>query len=243
MISQSRIFSSLTQTLCVSALLVPSLASASIITYTDQAAFLAAAQQIPNTITELDTFDSSTPKPPDITVQTWTDWPGHIGEPGYGHVSNGVWDDCVGKVCGFVTDSFTKWIFAKPAYAFGATFNYGDLSYPITDIGISFGYNWINPPLQNGFFGFISSTPIGGFTVTEDVWTDHSTPGLPIWAIRNAQAYTMDNMYVQIDPPGLSSPAPEPATSALIAMSLLLLCILARRRGAEWQIYSQRRTR
>ena len=190
-----------------------SLAAGTITTYTDQAAFLAAAQAIPNTSTELETFDSPGIAAPDLAVQTWTDWPGHRGQPGYGHVADGLWLDCVGKACDTVTDSYTKWIFGKPAYAFGATFNYGGFVDLPGALGISFNYGMVGAPLTNGFFGFTSTDPLSSITVTNNAWRNFPLDFPDLW-IRNSQPYIMDNLYIQVDSPG--SPAPEPASWAFM---------------------------
>jgi len=183
-------------------------------TYTDQSAFLAAIQDIPNTTTELETFSESTLTAPGLSVATWGRW----AQPhyGFGSIVDGVWNDCVGRDCGITPDSRTTWSFAYPTYAFGATFDYEVWQFYAGSIGLSFDFNHVNPPIRNGFFGFTSSEPMSSLLVTQNAWKDF--PPDFMQTILMQQYYTMDNLYFAED-----APAPEPSTWALLGIGALLV--------------------
>lgn len=187
-----------------------------IATYTDQAAFLAAAQTIPNTTTELETFSSPAITAPDLSVQTVSGMGPYGPYAGYGRVANGVWRDCLGRPCGDPATgreyyySTTTWQFSKPTYAFGATFNYDQDNGPLAS-GISLtadtaGGN-IAAPLTDGFFGFVSQAPFTSVVV----WNG---PGLS--DDRQDQYYTMDNLEFE-------TTAPEVGTTALMLIGFALV--------------------
>lgn len=185
-------------------------ALSSTVTYTNQADFLAAAAATPDTTTELETFSGPAVTAPGLSVVTHGGW--HPNGAGYGYIANGEWNDCVGRDCDVISDSTTVWTFAKPIYAFGATFDYAgwQLS-PGFSPGLSLNYGLVDPPIQNGFFGFVSDQPMSSVVVTENAWADF-IPEVP------EQLYRMDNLYFAED-----SPVPEPATWALLLVGAGLL--------------------
>jgi hypothetical protein len=208
-------------------LLAASVSYGATVTYTDQAAFLAAAQTIPNTSTELETFDSGAITAPNLSVQDYSDWGHHNAVP-LGNISNisnnGTFNGCVGYNCNDYMYASTVWSFGKPVYAFGAT-----LAYPASEpqaAGIQADGTVF--PFQNGFFGFVSDQPFTSLTFRENE-LNSPPPGGCGACLPATQYYALDNLYIQIDPPGASD-APEPGTFALLTLPLIALGLYRRRR-------------
>jgi hypothetical protein len=164
--------------------LTASVSYGSVVFYTNQSAFLQASQQIPNTRTELETFDGPGLNIPVLSFQDYSNWPeydqqGHILPlPSYlGYLastttlSNGVLNGCEGHACfngeGYVPNISTLWSFNKPIFAFGATFQYLNRDLYTAD-GVS-GF-----PYLDGFSGFVSDQPLTSllFTAAEDTTQD-----------------------------------------------------------------------
>lgn len=215
------------RTLPLLALCAASAASASITTFTDQAAFLAAAAAIPGTETLKETFGGPLTK---VHLQDYSDFP-HFGPDGkllpadsiFGYkakvtsIGGGRLTGCVGHICnGNVVNVTTVWTFTRPLVAFGATFNYSYLDDPNNPPRLN-GIRGLG--FRNGFFGFISSDPIGSFAFqAEDAVTPNPTqPDLP-----PTVTYTMQELLLQQDRIGHAA-IPEPSGFGIASTGMAVL--------------------
>lgn len=196
----------------------------SVVYFSDPTAFLSAAHQIPNTTTELETFNGPGLSVPNLSFQDYSDFVVHAAV-NITNIENGVLNGCVGHSCvsdtGAAADVTTVWTFAKPIFAFGATFQYLNRDQIQTN-GIQ------GLPYVDGFSGFISDTPLSSllFQVSDAVVVPPSRCPLPCFP--PSTEYTMDNLYLQVDPAS-GSETPEPATLGLITLSLIFLGLLPRK--------------
>lgn len=198
----------------------PVLMSGSAVTFTDQSEFLSAAQQIPNSTVELDTFNGPGLTAPGLRFQDYSDWISG-GPISVSTIDNGVFNGCVGHFCGSHLDDVTTWYFSNPTYAFGATFTYPGKQIDAIENGIS-AFGITEFPYQDGFFGFVSDTPFTQFMfiANDSVINpfEHTT-----------QFYTMDNLYFAERRSTAS--APEPSTTGLVfaVFALMGVCVRTRK--------------
>lgn len=202
--------------------------------YYDQGSFEAIAQNI-----QRDDFNSNSVSLPGVSVTSYDGY-SHLG-PGPGSFVNGQWNDPLSKY------DFSIWTFSRPVYAFGAHFEM------LVVNGLAFqGYSsgngidaqstnafslfmpnavlpWTSlyqsPGTFDGFYGFISTTPITALLVEYG----NDAPGLgpngvsggPYQDSSVGQYYTMDNL--EISTARVDSATPEPSNLLPFGGLLLLL--------------------
>ncbi len=147
---------------------------ASVTTFSDPAAFLAAAAAIHGAHVEQADLSGTKLNLPQVSLQDYSNWPqyDHLGHPkplddpqlGYKadvtKVENGQLEGCIGHACGQIMNVSTVWTFSRPLRAFGATFAYPEPQRQ--SAGIQTGVT--NFTFQDGFFGFVSDDPVTTFT-------------------------------------------------------------------------------
>lgn len=200
--------------------------------YTDSAQFIAAASAAYSApVLQVRLTD------PGISVTTVSGMNG-IHVPSWGHLENGVWEDCVGN-CQISTGqlfyySTTTWSFSKPLYAWGAYFDFsmdpfgaGLEIFPRTETMtiIDPPGNFDEAPLQSVFLGVVSNEPFSEVMVG-------GGRNLARWA-GTSQFYTMSDLYIQ-DPPQV----PEPASWGLVGLGAGFSMLLGKRRFTSYRLFS-----
>ena len=167
-----------------------------------------------------DNFNSNSVSLPGVTVASYISYNGLYA--GAGHFKNGAWTDSISKY------GYTEWTFSQPIYGFGA-----DFQMHVED-GLEF-FSGLNLTMPNaiapfadrgqprkfdGFYGFISSTPITSLIVS---WGNDGPP-----CGCYGQSYTMDNLEISASP--VSAAVPEPAWFLPLG-GIMLVLIGGWRRG------------
>jgi hypothetical protein len=167
-----------------------------------------------------DNFNNNSVSLPGVSVASYIGYSGLSA--GAGQFSGGEWTDSIPKY------GFTQWTFGQPIYAFGADFQMN------VDNGLEF-FSGVNLSMPNamrpfvdtlqtrefdGFYGFISSTPITTLTVS---WGGDGPP-----CACYGQSYTMDNLEIATTP--VDATVPEP--SALLPFGgVVMIVIVGWKRG------------
>lgn len=166
--------------------------------YYDQAAWESAVANGGTLLT--DNFNTNSVSLAGVSVASYIGYNGLSA--GSGHFSDGAWADNIPKY------GFTEWSFVHPIYAFGANFqmNVEDGLEFFSGLNLSMP-NAISPYTDNvqgrefnGFYGFISSTPITSLMIS---WGSDGPP-----CACYGQSYTMDDLEISTTPVGAAVPEP-----------------------------------
>jgi hypothetical protein len=204
--------------LTVSGLFSPLFADSLAVEYYDQAAWENAVAGIGTLLK--DNFNTNSVSLPGVSVASYIGYNGLFA--GSGHFNEGAWVDSVPKY------GYTVWTFSQPVYAFGADFlmDVQDGLEFFSGLNLSMP-NAIAPYLNNaqgrefnGFYGFISPTPITSLMLSG------GSDGPPCACY--GQSYTMDNLEIATTP--VDATVPEPAL-LLPFGGLLLVLVGAWKRG------------
>ncbi len=208
----------------VSGLFSPLLADSLAVEYYDQAAWQNAAGD--GTLLK-DNFNTDSVSLAGVSVASYVGYNGLSA--GGGHFSGGAWVDSVPKY------GYTVWTFSQPVYAFGADFQMDvqDGLEFFSGLNLSMP-NAIAPYVDNaqgrefnGFYGFISTTPITTLMLSG------GTDGPPCACY--GQSYTMDNLEISATPVNATVPEPE---MLLPFGGLMLVLVGGWKRGRSAEFFS-----
>lgn len=161
-----------------------------------------------------DNFNNNSISLPGVSVASYISYSGLYA--GAGHFSDGAWTDSIPKY------GYTEWTFSQPIYAFGADFQMN------VEDGLEF-FSGLNLTMPNaiasyvnggqgrefdGFYGFVSTTPITSLIVS---WGSDGPP-----CACYGQSYTMDNLEIATNP--VNAAVPEP--SLLLPLGGIMLVLI-----------------